>query len=1300
MFRRSCRGQGSASRSRLHPLLWALTALGLPMLGCTGHWLSVPRDPRAAAVALVHGGKDPEIDRLVASVYGHALAPARARAEAEQVLAKYPSSGAAHEVAGYLAQLADEPHEAWLHFWRAAQDLDAPMTELYLWELDNDSTRGELDRNLALYAALRAAHPAPTTRAAAAFAEAALLRRLGRRGEAPALVATLGFITDWAILGAFDNEAGKGFLTEYAPEKKLALDEEVPGPLLPLRWRTLAGTSALGTVEIGYAVEPQDPGVAYLATWIRSDDSRLAQLRVSSPHPTRAWLNGTIVLSEEQVEGAELDNLIVPVSLHAGWNQLLIKSAQKDGWWWLRARLTDPAGARLLGISTSAQPRKYERQAAATEPSEPSQPILAEAPALAAISPPNRRHFLTGRWLARGGHLHAEQTALQAFLDDAPDNLLAVHGLALAYVANGEAGKGIDLLNRGVARGGRDAVAFLRLRGLYYQQRGLYDKAQADFLSDIDANPRARAAELALAELFGQRGWKAERCRQLESTSRKWPDSAMALRNLGGCELELGYPARGERTLERALAQEPGATPTLRRLYTHALDEGRFSEARGWLRELREIAPGAPGYLADAGELSRREGQTAGAEASWREAMALNPLWAWPHQALGDLFLEHGRTGEAVAEWKLAHAREPNDTVLSQRIEFYEPTRLGFIESYIPTAETIDRALSRKLTPAPGAQIAMLLDDEVTEVNADGSARRFVTEVRQALNEQGRDSLISERLPGTGTLKILQAYSLSRAGERQEASSIRGSEIRFRNLEVGSRVVMQFVHYAPAQHFLENQYISTWFFRTPGNQHEESRWVLVLPKERPLKIDMNGPIETRDEVKGTRRVRIFAVTHAPALVPEPHGPPIVDLLWRVSVSTVPDWDDYVRWERALLAEAFRSSPRLDALAARLVKGADTPREKLDRLYEYVTKEIRYQQDYESSIAGVRPHACPVVLERGYGDCKDKAVLLIELAKLVGVKLKFAILRTTNAGRVLPEVPNQQFNHAIVYVPVQPGFAEASFMDPTSDGLDLGNLPAVDQGARSLVLDPDSGAWSMVAIPFQAADVNYARYSFRVRIASPARATAEGEMTARGSMAGAMRHVLRNAAYADQVLQSMAASLFPGGTLTSSSRPTSEDTRAPVTLRLEVDASHSIQNQGSGFRFVLAPGSQDIESMVTLDSRATPLHLGIPAESTRSISVTVPEGYSVDHVPPDFAVSNPCLTLSRRSVVRAGTVTVVVQTRYTCSEIAVADYAAFRDGAREGISRLRDDIGFSATRPKETTAVREVVRRAAAASAAQ
>src|SRR5258708_28664549 len=104
-------------------------------------------------------------------------------------------------------------------------------------------------------------------------------------------------------------------------------------------------------------------------------------------------------------------------------------------------------------------------------------------------------------------------------------------------------------------------------------------------------------------------------------------------------------------------------------------------------------------------------------------------------------------------------------------------------------------------------------------------------------------------------------------------------------------------------------------------------------------------------------------------------PPAHDLLRRVSVTTIESRDEYVRWERALLTEALRPSPRLDELARSLTDGAKTTEEKLDRLLHHVAKEIRYQQDYETTIAGVQPHAAPVVLERRYGDCKDKAVLL-------------------------------------------------------------------------------------------------------------------------------------------------------------------------------------------------------------------------------------------------------------------------------------------------------------------------------------
>ena len=47
--------------------------------------------------------------------------------------------------------------------------------------------------------------------------------------------------------------------------------------------------------------------------------------------------------------------------------------------------------------------------------------------------------------------------------------------------------------------------------------------------------------------------------------------------------------------------------------------------------------------------------------------------------------------------------------------------------------------------------------------------------------------------------------------------------------------------------------------------------------------------------------------------------------------------------------------------AKLTEDATTPREKLDRLYTFVSREIRYQIEYESIIAGWQPHPSATVL---------------------------------------------------------------------------------------------------------------------------------------------------------------------------------------------------------------------------------------------------------------------------------------------------------------------------------------------------
>ena len=130
----------------------------------------------------------------------------------------------------------------------------------------------------------------------------------------------------------------------------------------------------------------------------------------------------------------------------------------------------------------------------------------------------------------------------------------------------------------------------------------------------------------------------------------------------------------------------------------------------------------------------------------------------------------------------------------------------------------------------------------------------------------------------------------------------------------------------------------------------------------------------------------------------------------------------------------------------------------------------------------RPHSCRQVLERGYGDCKDKAILLISLGREAGLTLQYALLRTRPAGEVDREVPNQQFNHAIVYVPKQEGFPQPFFVDATTDGLDVGSLRADDQGAWSLVLDPlKKEGYAFIQIPLRPADEQYARSQLNIAV---------------------------------------------------------------------------------------------------------------------------------------------------------------------------------------------------------------------------
>jgi len=212
---------------------------------------------------------------------------------------------------------------------------------------------------------------------------------------------------------------------------------------------------------------------------------------------------------------------------------------------------------------------------------------------------------------------------------------------------------------------------------------------------------------------------------------------------------------------------------------------------------------------------------------------------------------------------------------------------------------------------------------------------------------------------------------------------------------------------------------------------------------------------TRDETD-TQVRHIFEYGPITAVEDEPFPPGRFEYAAHLHYSTMEDWEQFANW----YASVAYGETAVDDDMRRLVEESRQRyqgRELVEALCRHVADEIRYV-GLELGVHGLKPYAPADVFHRGFGDCKDKSLLLVTLLKEAGVDAKVVVLATASLGR--PELlPGSQsvFDHAIVHIP-----GENVYFDPTARYLGLDQLPWQDQGAQALIIDP--GAPQKVVLP--------------------------------------------------------------------------------------------------------------------------------------------------------------------------------------------------------------------------------------------
>jgi len=409
------------------------------------------------------------------------------------------------------------------------------------------------------------------------------------------------------------------------------------------------------------------------------------------------------------------------------------------------------------------------------------------------------------------------------------------------------------------------------------------------------------------------------------------------------------------------------------------------------------------------------------------------------------------------------------------------------------------------------------------------------------------------------------------------------------------------------------------------------------PAERPLRR-----IALRDEIPGTVRhwtqpgdggstIQRWEVSNVPRMFPEPSMPPGEMVLQRLLVSTTPDWQAVSRWYWELSKPHLEATdPELAKKAQELAAGAKSDLEKIQAVFYYVSKNIRYMGlTPEKDRPGFEPHDVKLTFDKKYGVCRDKAALLVAMLRAAGLQA-YPVLISVGVKRD-PEAPDPDFNHAIVCAELKKG--EYVLMDPTDEHTrDL--LPAEDCDQSYLVCRPEGEDLKVSPVP--PPEDHMMRITTTGILSAPGALEAKSELAFEGVNDDAYRNAFSHMK-PDEMRRFFERDLkaaMPGARLKSLKITPEDMLDVSVPLRAELEFSaDSMTAAGGGKSVVSLPWIGKSLGVVNfilggagLDKRKYPMRTEVTCGLEEDVSIQMAADYaSAVSMPSCPPVDDPCVS---------------------------------------------------------------------------
>ena len=1176
----------------------------------------------------------------------------------------------------------------------------AMLPLLELWRGWNDArpetTRAALDA----LASDRRSSPAVRMYAAQLAARARL--RMGDVEGSRRAFQELGYISQWRVVGPFDNEGKTGFAREYEPERlRMApfdLSARFEGREREVGWRDYPQVGHYGYVSFDAVHRPDTNVCSYAETFVVSDNAQALSLWLGGGGAVAAWWNGVEVLRDDHYRQPDPDRFAVMVGAHQGPNRLLVKACAAESTWGFYARVGNAQGERPTGVSinASADPLAvHAGHGVARLPAPPMVPLAAfeAAAARRPLPGPSDRTRMSdpdpqaladlAQFLAfTGADDPAEERAKQLAERAATLAPTSEHWLLAAELATTR-GDTSRFLARAAALAPTDPEVLLGQARL--AMGGPAPEEAFALLDRIPAGTRVslQAAELR-AELLSSFG--------LEETARS--------------------------TIERAAGYAPTAPAWLDRR-AHAADAAqRRDEAMSLFHEslsarfddqgVREVVIGDAIVRGDL-ELAEREIEAYRAlssdslprllrMASWyealdrndeamslyRAAMELAPDDAEGHVAYGRALLRAGQDTLAIPTLQHALELRPQDAETRELVEHLQPEERAD-EAYAVPGET----LLARVSEERGYPVRVLEDLTVNTVFPSGLGSTFRQVATQIVSEDGARSMRTFPIqfdPDVQRVSV-RAARIYRQGRVLEATEsyeqqlgepwyriyydTRALVVVFPDLEPGDVIEIRYRTDDVAERNRFDDYYGDMHFFQGASPLARTDYVLITPSTRTFHFNQPqlATLHHETRTEGAQRIDHFYAEDVPALRDEENAPGATEVAPYLHVSTYATWNDVGQWWWGLVHDQFYADENLQRTVRELVAGAPDVRTRVQRIYRWVIDHTRYV-GLEFGIHGFLPYRVPQIVQRGFGDCKDKASLLYTMLREAGIEARMVLVRTRRNGAIhdLP-ASLSVFDHAIAYVPELD-----LFLDGTAEFSGTTEFPQMDQGVTVLVVGPEGAELRLS--PVMPPDHNTRQRTLAVDLRADGSATLEVDESVRGHEAPGWRSQYQAPGTRLDRFERAMRNTFNGIEVERVEMEGLTDYEAPVQAHYRAAVPQFATRDADGLRVPVSVMGDLVRSLARTESRSQAFDLGSTTHYVEDRTLRIPAGMEVVTLPEGGRVESPfgvfLMTVTRESR------SVAIHTEFTLSRdrVEASDYLEFRAFVERADALLRQRLALS------------------------